>query len=308
MSFTGPFTTREATRAGMTRAQLRSNLWRTPFRGVRERRSTPADVLSQCRALAAAAPVNTVFSGLTAARLLGWWLPRGVDSWPLEVTVRPNQLISRQGVQCTRAFVDPQDIVEYKGLQVTSGLRTLRDLAARWSLVDLVVMADAALRGRHCTLADLVDFSQGTRGGRGIRTFRRMAGLVDARSESPMETVMRLSIVLPGLPPPTPQAIIRDAAGGWLAQVDLLGADGRSVFEYDGARHFEAARHASDVARWRVLRQADCEVYPYTRRELFLRPHQVPCDYRDALGLPPTVGDIDAWVTEFRRSSFGRPR
>ena len=117
---------------------------------------------------------------------------------------------------------------------------------------------------------------------------------------------MRLSIVLSKLPPAIPQAVIRDAAGGWLAQVDLLSADGKSVFEYDGIDHFDADRHASDVARWKLLRRADLEVYPYTKREFFLRPHQIPCDYRDALGLPSTAGNIDAWLREFRRSSFGR--
>jgi hypothetical protein len=189
---------------------------------------------------------------------------------------------------------------------VTNAVRTLADLAAQHSLVDLVVMADCALRFGHCALAELIEFAEAVHGARGIRTFRRMTTLADGRSDSPMETLLRLSIVLPGLPPPTPQAILRDADGGWLAQVDLLGADGRNVFEYDGAEHDKPGRHASDVSRWRTLRKAGFVVYPYTARELFLRPYQVPFDYREALGLPGHVGDIEKWLLEFRRSSFAR--
>jgi hypothetical protein len=305
MDLVAPFATREAIAAGMTRAQLRSRQWRAPFSGVRIPRDADPGFLQRCASLATVLPSNAVFSGLTAARLLGWWLPHDADSNCLEVTVRPEQVVSRVGVRCTRSPVDPRDVIEHQGLPITAAVRTLRDLAAKWPLVDMVVMGDAALRSGDCTAAQLAEFAQVARGDRGIRTFRRMSQLVDGRSQSPMETGMRLSIVLSRLPPPTPQAIIRDAAGGWLAQVDLLGADGKSVFEYDGSEHFEEMRHASDVARWRILRGAGLEVYPYTGREFFLRPHQIPSDYRDALGLPPTAGNIDAWVREFRRSSFG---
>jgi hypothetical protein len=292
----------------MTPAQLRSQRWRIPFHGVRVRRDAESGFLERCAALTTALPGDAAFSGLTAARLLGWWLPYGADGNRLEVTVRPDQLVSRQGISCARSPLAPGDVIEWQGMRVTAGVRTLRDLAARWPLVDMVVMGDAALRSGHCAAADLEELAVRAHGGRGIRTFRRMSQLVDARSQSPMETVMRLSIVVSKLPQPTPQAIIRDANGGWLAQVDLLGADGKSVFEYDGAEHFEPARHASDVARWKVLRRERYEVYPYTRQEFFRRPHQIPCDYREALGLPVTAGDIDAWLREFRRSSFGRCR
>ena len=308
MDLLAPFTTREAIVAGMTPAQLRSGRWSTPFQGVRTPRDVEASFPERCAALATVLPDNAVFSGLTAARLLGWWLPHGVDANRVEVTVRTDQLVSRSGVRCVRSPLDPSDVIEHHGLRVTGGVRTLRDLAAHWSLVDLVIMGDAALRSGHCTAAQLADFADLARGDRGIRTFRRMSRLVDVRSQSAMETGMRLSIVLSELPPPTPQAIIRDVAGGWLAQVDLLGADGKSVFEYDGAEHFEPARHASDVARWKVLRRERYEVYPYTKQEFFLRPHQIPCDYREALGLPRSVGNIDIWLREFRRSSFCRHR
>ena len=123
-----------------------------------------------------------------------------------------------------------------------------------------------------------------------------------------METLLRLVIVLSGLPAPTPQAVLYDADGGWLARVDLLAPDGISVFEFDGANHDDPKRHASDVTRWRVLRQHGYVVYPFTARELFFRPHEIVNEYLRALGLRANASDIEGWLREFRRSSFAGSR
>jgi hypothetical protein len=117
-----------------------------------------------------------------------------------------------------------------------------------------------------------------------------------------METLLRLVIVLPGLPAPIPQAQIFDSDGGWLARADLKARGVKAVFEYDGATHNEPARHASDIARWKVLRRHGFEVYPYTARELFRMPQQIVLDYQRVLGLPPDPTVVDRWLRESRRS------
>lgn len=292
--------------AGMTRDQLRSRRLHAPFTGMRVA-AAPDDLVTRLRCLREVLPPDALFSGLTAAALHGWWLPFRPSF--IEVTVSPQTpRVRRAGVRCHQAHIASTQWSHPHGLAATSAVQTLADLAAQYSLLDVVVMADSALRNGHCDASMLNEFAESARGTRGICTFRRMTQLIDHRSESPMETLLRLSIVLPGLPPPTPQAVLRDPDGGWLARVDLLGADGRSVFEYDGAEHENEKRHASDVARWRILRRAGFEVYPYTARELFLRPHQIPFDYRDALGLPASACDVAKWLNEFKRSSFGRRR
>ncbi len=98
----------------------------------------------------------------------------------LQVTVRPDRVIERRGVRSTRASLADDEIVEYQGLRLTTGVRTLKDLAATWSLVDLVVMADAALCVGDCTPEELTLAAQG-RGGRGVRTLRRSS--TDRRPE-----------------------------------------------------------------------------------------------------------------------------
>jgi len=215
--------------------------------------------------------------------------------------------VERKGVRATRRQLEPHEITEYEGLRLTSGLRTLKDLAADWSLIDLVVMADAALHFGDCSDAEWQAAGK-SRGGRGIRNLRRATTLTDGRSESAMETLLRLVVVLSGLPAPRPQVILLDDAGGWLARVDLLGPDGLTVLEYDGASHDAPKRHNSDVRRWALLRRHGFKVFPYTARDLFRGAADVVADYQDALGLPLDPSAVEGWLREFKKSSFGRPR
>jgi very-short-patch-repair endonuclease len=301
---TGPFTTREALSAGITAGQLRGRRWESPFRGVHHAcGGGPADLVSRCRALAKLMPDDVVLSGITVARLLGWWLPRGAECAPFDVIVPPGCIVRRDGVRASRSRLDVGDVVEYEGLRLTAGARTLADLAARWSLVDVVVMADSALRFKACTKAELALVASRV-GGRGVRTLRRVAALADRRSESAMETLLRLIYVLSNQPHPTPQVNLYDQFGDFLARGDLVGPGGRTVFEYDGADHADAARHNADVRRWVSLERNGFKVYPYTALDVFRGSAQIVTDYQDALGLPRDPRAVEGWLREFERSSF----
>ena len=304
LPFGEPVRTRAALAAGISPGKLRSRQLRAPFVGMRIAAGAPDDLLTRCQCLRAVLPPDAAFTGLTAAALHGWPLPRHPSS-ALEVSVTPGTArVRRPGVTCHQAELPTSELARRHKLVLTNGVRTLADLASSCSLVDLIVMADAALRRGDCTTDDLHAFGAAGRGRRCIREFRRMTDLADGRSESPMETLLRLIIVLSGLPAPTPQAVLYDSDGGWLARVDLLAPDGISVFEFDGADHDDPKRHASDVTRWRVLRHHGYVVYPFTARELFFRPHEIVNEYLRALGLPASAGNIEGWLREFRRSSF----
>jgi hypothetical protein len=132
--------------------------------------------------------------------------------------------------------------------------------------------------------------------------------LADPRSESAMETVLRMVIVIPGMPPPKPQAVLRDHLGGWLARVDLLGADGTSVLEFDGADHNEPGRREADASRWRMLNRHGFVVYPYTKRDIFSGALHVISDYETALDLPPDPQRAQDWLREWEKSSFAQNR
>ncbi len=302
-----PFTRQQALRAGITPGQLRHPRWTSRFRSVYEQPDPDTDLFSVCRALSLALPDDAVFSHLTAAALRRWWLPYRGPQRPIEVTVPPGRMLERKGVRCIRSELSPDEVEEIAGLRVTTGLRTLQDLAVQWSLIDLVVMADSVLRLGDCESAQWA-LDNCVPGRRGVCTLRRALSLADPRSESAMETVLRTVIVIPGMPVPTPQAILRDEGGEWLARVDLLGADGKSVLEFDGANHDEPARHAEDTSRWRTLHRHGFQVYPYTKRDIFSGGLHIIDDYETALGLAPDPRRAQAWLTEWEKSSFGRRR
>ena len=297
-----PIPTRSTAMAGHAPARLRSKRWATPFHGVRIDRAAARDLSTVCRALVAVARVPVVISDRSAAALYGWWLPPRIHDG-IDISVAPEHLIERPGVRCHRRVLEPTDIRERDGIALTSPVRTILDLASKFSLIDLVVVMDAALQMKTCRLPELVAAAQG-RGGRGMTVFRRALELCDGRSESPMETLMRLLIVLSGLPAPTPQFKVYDKHGIFVARTDLRAFGVRAAFEYDGAGHDEPVVHARDVKRWRDLRAAGYEVFPYTARDLFGTPQLIVVDYQRALGLPIDASAVAGWVREWKKSGY----
>jgi hypothetical protein len=304
MSSVEPIPTRLAAAAGLSRGQLRTKRWVAPFNGVRIDREAAGDVRTVYRALTAVARVPVIISDQSAAGFYEWWLPR-VTVALIEISVGPGHFVERPGVRCHRRVLDPMDVCQVDGITLTSPVRTILDLAAQLSLIDLVVVMDAALHMRTCTLEQLRARAY-DRGVRGIARYRRAVELCDGRSESPMETLMRLLIVLSGLPAPTPQVTIYDKHGDFVARMDLKAHGVRAAFEYDGGGHDEPVAHARDVKRWRDLRAAGYEVFPYTAGDLFRKPHLIVVDYQRALGLPVDASAIQGWLTEWKKSGYNR--
>ena len=86
--------------------------------------------------------------------------------------------------------------------------------------------------------------------------------------------------------------------------MDLRAHGVRAAFEYDGAGHDEPVVHARDVKRWRDLRRAGWEVFPYTAGDLFGAPQQIVVDYQRALGLPIDASAVQGWLREWKLSGF----
>jgi hypothetical protein len=299
-----PLPTRFAGAAGFTPDQLRSKAWAAPFHGVRIGSDAAVDLRMVCSALTAVTRVPAVVSDRSAAALYGWWLPPGIAD-VTDISVAPEHVVERAGVRCHRRLLGPTDVRESGGISLTSPARTILDLAGQLPLIDLVVVMDAALHKRTCTLEQLAARAQ-DRGVRGITGYRRALQLCDGLSESAPETMMRLVIVLSGLPAPTPQFKVYDKHGTFVARTDLRAKGVRAAFEYDGGGHDEPVVHARDVKRWRDLRMAGYEVFPYTARELFRTPHLIVVDYQRALGLPVDVNAVQGWLREWKHSGYKR--
>lgn len=228
-----------------TRAQFRRGFWK-PSRGVR----LPEDersFIAQCEALALVAHSTVVFSSLTAVTL---W--DGVESGSshIEVTVGARDpLIQRPLVRCRRRDLDDRDVTRLRGLAVTTPQLTFVDVARLLSLPRLVAVGDDFLRRGLCTRADLEDACLRMAGQRGVKRARQATPLLDPRSESPRESIVRILLHERGFPPPTPQVNIFDAHGRFIARGDLVYEKERIVIEYDGEHHLTRQTQAKDASR-----------------------------------------------------------
>ena len=163
-------------------------------------------------------PPTAVFSGLTAAWLHGLDVP----CEPIEVTI-PKGIggSARKGFVVRRAAVAAGDIVNVRGKRATSLLRTLSDVSSRLSMTEAVVVVDMALHAGLTSLADLKALCVARAHRVGVANLRRIAGFAEPAAESPMESRLRMVLVLGGLPRPQAQISLHDKHGRFVGRPDL---------------------------------------------------------------------------------------
>lgn len=265
---TRPFTLAEAAAYGVGPDVLRGARFWTPVRGVRAAVQLADCLQVRCQALALLAD-GAAFSHLTAARLCDLPVPRGALGEPLEITTaatRPRIA----GVRAHQGDVGA-DVRDIGGLWVTSGARTWADLAPRLGLDDLVILGDAILRRGLAELVELTAWAARP-GRRGARRMRASIPLLEPRTDSPMETRLRLLIVRGGLPrPDANRDVVVD--GAWLARPDLSYPGLRIAIEYDGDHHRTDRRQwQRDVGRsgsggWSPSGSSEWTTSGHSRRE-----------------------------------------
>lgn len=276
----GPFTLEEAREAGLYR--LRGKSWKRlapevwVWTGLRE------NPLARLTAVSRRLPTTAVFSGRTAAWLHGHDLP---PCDPVEVTVPLGTGISaRAGVSLRRAELQPAEIVLLKGLPATSILRTLADIALTRPLIEAVIAADMALHAKQTTLAELHAEAAGRAGRPGVVRLRQVAELAEPATESPMETRLRLLLVLNGLPSPLAQVDLHDRRGRFLGRADLYYPDSRLILEYDGGTHRLSL--VEDNRRQNALLNAGFRMRRFTAPDVMGAPESVLANVRAALASP----------------------
>jgi len=147
-------------------------------------------------------------------------------------------------------------------------------------LVDLVVLGDSLVAKRRTTTQQIVAAANAWKG-KGSRLARRAADLVRAGVDSPMETRLRMLMVLAGLPEPVVNHIEYDAMGAWAKRFDLSYPDLLLIIEYDGRQHAEDDRQwGRDIERreqldtdgWRLIVVRSAGIYT----ERWMAPHRGP--------------------------------
>lgn len=188
-----PITVEEARERGIS---LRGRDWKRLGHKVYARRDVADDPFVRLKAATRRLPDTAVFSGRTAAFL------HGLDSrlHAIEATLSPpTRTAHLVGMTIRRATLGPDDVVLRYGLRVTSLLRTAIDIARREGLVEAVVALDAAMH-HGVPRQGFLRWADAHRGYRGVRDLRDAIALAEPLTESPMETRLRMALVLAGLP------------------------------------------------------------------------------------------------------------
>lgn len=180
-----------------------------------------------------------------------------------------------------RADLPPADMEEREGVRLTTPLRTVVDLCRVLPEHEAVVAADSALRQRLVGLNEVTTALSATLG-RGSTALRRIAPLLDPRSGSVLETLLRLLLVAAGFSPRT-QYEIRDG-GRFVARVDFCFLEARLVVEADGfAFHSDREAYRHDRERLNDLERLGWRVLRFTWEDVVARPDYVRATVRACL-------------------------
>ena len=243
----GPWTSGQLRRRGVGEQELRGPGYARVFHGVYAAADVAPTLRMRAEAALLVAPAGAALARHTAARLWGGVVPPTPE---IHLTPRP---VSRLRVSGIDARVRAGSATtHHHGLLMTTPAQAFVDLGTELGLIDLVILGDSMVRAGAVTPEELLR-AAGTAPGR--RAARRGAELVRARVDSPMETRLRLLLVLAGLPEPVVDVAIRDEGGRVVYRLDLGYPQVRVAVEYDGRQH------AENTAQWRwdVRRREELE-------------------------------------------------
>ncbi|TQL66237.1 uncharacterized protein DUF559 [Nocardioides albertanoniae] len=236
-------------------------------------------------------------SHATAARVLGLPIPPLPGEHVTVVERRRRR--SRREVACH--LTKKGWVKEVSGVRVSAPQQVFVELATQLTLVDLVIVGDHLVRKGLVDLETLRKFCADA-SGPGAALARTAAGYVRNGVDSPMETRLRLLIVLAGLPEPEVNLLVGDEIER--RKYDLSYRRSRTILEYDGRQHVERVeqweadlerREAIDDDQWRIMVFVAKDIYKSPGRTLE-RIHRA-LRLRGEPGVPSTLSD--AWRAHF---------
>ncbi len=280
-----PFIGSEALSTGKLRPhQLRSR-YRAVFPNVYVRRDHQLTTRDRAVAAWLWSHRRGVLAGLTAA---AWHGSKWVDEHlPVELiwsNARPPRGLRTSDVQ-----LPPEEFHLVAGVPVTTPERTAFDLGRRRAAGIAIAHLDALMRATGVKVDDVAELAARHRGARGLRKLEEALDFVDAGSQSPKETWLRLLLVRAGLPRPATQIPVI-TADDQVFYLDMGWQDLMVAVEYDGEHHrLDRWQYTRDVRRREILERLGWIVIRVLAAD---RPADIVRRVRDAL--------------EFRASSLRR--
>lgn len=223
----------------LTRHQLRSSAWIRLRHDVYADARLVRDHALACRAAVLRLPPCATIAGSSAAYLLGVeHAARFTDD--VQVIVPTTVRIGRQqGLRVRTTDLDPVDITTGDGLVHTSAVRTAWDVGCSPDVTTAVTIIDTMLRRALVTpesLREVLDRYADRPGNRRAAFAFRLA---DGRAQSPPESVLRVRLILAGLPAPVPQWPVR-LRSGLVLHLELAWPEFKVAVVHDGQRHDDA--------------------------------------------------------------------
>lgn len=278
---TQPFYGSAAVAAGLvTPKQLRGPLFRRLFQDVYVPADLGVDLALRSRAAYLLVEGRGVLGGYSAAELFG--ASCGPANAPVEVVVPGGRQNTQPGLLVRRGRLLPGEVIGVAGIMVTSPLRTAYDLARRGSLTEAVVAVDALSHACGFAPQDVVAFGRRHLGARGSARLPEVVRLSNPLSDSPMETRIRLAIVLGGLPEP----VLQHPIGPYL--LDMAYPRVRLAVEYDGRDHLTQERAARDLARQAYLSRAGWEILRFRATVVLNNPRTIAATVRSMISTKAT--------------------
>ena len=259
------YTWRQARTAGARRRQITAD-GRRLTTGLYL--STAADdaLSTRCRAWTRLLPPDAAFGLGTAAALLG---ARSDPPPEIEVVLRPRPVLpQRRGPAVHVRDLRGEDVVEHRGLRVSSGAQTFLDLASRLSPAELVATGDALLRSGHLDAGALERRLARAGRTRGVVRARECAPVLTAGAMSRPESLLRYWLLASDLPDPQVQVPVHDRRGRVVAHADLGYAEHRVAVEYDGRQHADHEQFGRDVDRYSLMAADGWLVLRFAARHL----------------------------------------
>ena len=247
-------------------------------------------------------PTQATFTGLTACRAWGLWLPALPEGLDVEVNLpRDGPRVRTAGIHAVRLAHQPKPW-RWEGVRVAAVEEAILAGAATLSDLDVTVLVDSAQRLGFTTAQQLTDYSGLRR--RGAPRLRRALVAADGRSESPYESLLRrfhdtIEVAV------VPQVDIRSGDGAFIGRADLLIEGTRTLQEYDGADHRAPEQYRKDRRRDAALARAGWVRHGWVRDDLIPSGRAILVAADHAVGRPHDPSRLERWRRMLADSGYG---
>jgi very-short-patch-repair endonuclease len=268
----------DAVRAGLvTKARLRGPHYLRLFPDVQVRvGAKPPDLTLRSLAAYEYGRRRGVLSGYSAAELLD--ASCGPRDAPAELTVPGGRVHPHTGFELHRDALVRSDVQRRRGVPVTTFRRTAYDLA-RWceELVEAVVALDRLSNKGGFAPDEVLRIAERYPLARGRKRL--------PRAGSPMETRLRLVLVLRGLPRPEVQWVVQDERRRRAVWLDLAYPEHKIGIEFEGEEHVKPERVLRDISRGTDLLDDGWRLYRFTKREVYGEQDEIAAKIDRALSV-----------------------